>query len=74
MQAGPQRVNDQHHNNSVWSRFEKLDTVLFLIFYPMFTPHGFQNSKKSQISATANDLGCFYVGNLSNGINFKTFF
>ena len=48
--------------------------ILFLIFYTMFTPYGFQNAKKSQISATADNLGCFYVGNLSNGINFKTFF
>ena len=53
--------------NGAWSRFEKLDT------FPNFLPYGFQNATKSQISAIADNLGCFYVGNLSNGINFKTF-
>ena len=47
--------------------------ILFLIFCTMFIPYGFQNATKSQISAIADNLGCFYVGNLSNGINFKTF-
>ena len=48
--------------------------ILFLIFYTMFIPYGSKNSTKSQISAIADNLGCFYVANLSNGINFKTSF
>ena len=36
--------------------------ILFLISYTMFIPYGFQNAKKSQISATADAFGHVAIG------------
>ena len=46
--------------------------MLFLVFYTIFKPYEFQNARIFKISATSDNLVCFYIGNFSNGITFKT--